>query len=94
MLNFITWAPYTQEIRSYFASNGKLATSLNKVFVSKYLLVIFLLLFIHSFQVASDFPVNPTNLHIHFEIRYASVFSHVRKNSVIFYLQSCFLTCV
>ena len=61
MLNFIAWAPYTQEIRSYFAPNGKFATSLNKVFVSKYLLVIFLLLSIHSFQVASDFPVNPTN---------------------------------
>ena len=84
MLNFIAWAPYTQEIRSYFAPNGKFATSLNKVFVSKYLLVIFLLLSIHSFQVVSDFPVNPTNLHIHCEIRYASVFSHVRKNSVIF----------
>ena len=40
---------------TYFASNGKFVTSLNKV-----LLVIFLLLFIHSFQVASDFSVNPT----------------------------------
>ena len=39
----------------YFASNGKFVTTLNKV-----LLVIFLLLFIHSFQVASDFSVNPT----------------------------------
>ena len=51
----IAWAPYTQDIHSYFASNGKFVTSLNKV-----LLVIFLLLFIHSFQVASDFSVNPT----------------------------------
>ena len=55
MLDCIAWAPYTQEIHSYFASNGKFVTSLNKV-----LLVIFLLLFIHSFQVASDFSVNPT----------------------------------
>ena len=53
MLGCIAWAPYTQEIHSYFASNGKFVTSLNKV-----LLVIFLLLFIHSFQVASDFSVN------------------------------------
>ena len=53
MLDCIAWAPYTQEIHSYFASNGKFVTSLNK-------LVIFLLLFIHSFQVASDFSVNPT----------------------------------
>ena len=53
-------APYTQEIHLYFASNGKFVTSLNKVFVSKYLLVILLLPFIHSFQVASDFSVNPT----------------------------------
>ena len=44
MLDCIEWAPYTQEIHSYFASNGKFVTSLNKV-----LLVIFLLLFIHSF---------------------------------------------
>ena len=36
----IAWAPYTQEIHSYFASKGKFVTSLNKVFVSKYLLVI------------------------------------------------------
>ena len=55
MLDCIAWAPYTQEIHSYFASNGKFVTSLNKV-----LLVIFLLLFIHSFQVAGDFSVNPT----------------------------------
>ena len=55
MLDCIAWAPYTQEIHSYFASNGKFVTSLNKV-----LLVTFLLLFIHSFQVASDFSVNPT----------------------------------
>ena len=54
MLDCIAWAPYTQEIHSYFASYGKFVTSLNKV-----LLVIFLLLFIHSFQVASDFSVNP-----------------------------------
>ena len=54
MLDCIAWAPYTQEIHSYFASNGKFVTSLNKV-----LLVIFLLLFIHSFQVANDFSVNP-----------------------------------
>ena len=84
MLNCIAWAPYMQEIRSYFASNGKFITSLNKVFVSKYLLFTFLLLFIHSFQVASDFSVNPTNLHIHFEIRNASAFAHVGKTSVIF----------
>ena len=55
MLDCLAWAPYTQEIHSYFASNGKFVTSLNKV-----LLVTFLLLFIHSFQVASDFSVNPT----------------------------------
>ena len=55
MLDCIERAPYTQEIHSYFASNDKFVTSLNKV-----LLVIFLLLFIHSFQVASDFSVNPT----------------------------------
>ena len=51
MLDCIEWA---HEIHSYFASNGKFVTSLNKV-----LLVTFLLLFIHSFQVASDFSVNP-----------------------------------
>ena len=56
MLDCIAWAPYTQEIHSYLPSNGKFVTSLNKV-----LLVTFLLLFIHSFQVASDFSVNPTN---------------------------------
>ena len=94
MLNCIAWAPYTREIRCYFASNGKFVTSLNKVFISKYLLVIFLLLFIHRFQVASDFSVNPTNLHIHFEIRYASAFAQVRKTFSDFYLQSCFLTSV
>ena len=55
MLDCIEWAPYTQEIHSYFASNDKFVTSLNEV-----LLVIFLLLFIHSLQVASDFSVNPT----------------------------------
>ena len=54
MLDCIAWALYTQEIHSYFASNGKFVTSLNKV-----LLVIFLLLFIHSFQVASDFFCEP-----------------------------------
>ena len=82
MLNCTAWAPSRGSVHarnSYFASNGKFVTSLNKFFVSKYLLVIFLLLFIHSFQVASDFSVNPTNLHIHFEIRYASAFAHVRK---------------
>ena len=51
MLDCIAWAPYRQEINSYFASSGKFVTSLNKV-----LLVIFLLLFIHSFQVAAIFP--------------------------------------
>ena len=55
MQDCIEWAPYTQEIQSYFASNGKFVTSLNKV-----LLVIFLLFFIDSFQVASNFSVNPT----------------------------------
>ena len=54
-IDCIAWALYTQEIHSYFASNRKFVTSLNKV-----LLVIFLLLFIHSFEVASDFSVNPT----------------------------------
>ena len=54
MLDCIAWAPYTQEIHSYFAYNGKFVTSLNKV-----LLVIFLLLFILSFQVASDFFGEP-----------------------------------
>ena len=54
MLDCIAWAPYTQEIHSYFASNGKFVTSLNKV-----LLVIFLLLFIHSFQVAERFFREP-----------------------------------
>ena len=54
MLDCIAWAPYPQEIHSYFASNGKFVTSLNKV-----LLAIFLLLFIHSFQVASDFFREP-----------------------------------
>ena len=49
MLDCIAWAPYTQEIHSYFASNDKFVTSLNKVLV-----VIFLLLFIHSFQVGSS----------------------------------------
>ena len=53
--NCIAWAPYMQEICSYFASNGKFFTSLNKVFVSKYLLVIFLLLFIDSFHNVSFF---------------------------------------
>ena len=43
---------------------------LNKFFVPKNFLVIFVLLFIDSFQVASDFQVNLTNLHIDFEIRY------------------------
>ena len=73
-------------LQTGLAKNEKLpqTTSLNKVFVSKYLLVIFLLLFFHSFRVASDFSVNPINLHIHFEIRYASAFADVRKNSVIF----------
>ena len=47
-------------VGSVHASNGKFVTPLNKVFVSKCLLVIFLLLFIYSFQVASDFSVNPT----------------------------------
>ena len=42
---------------------------MNKVFVPKNFLVIFVLLFIDSFQVASDFQVNLTNLHIDFEIR-------------------------
>ena len=50
-------------VGSVHASKGKFVTSLNKVFVSKYLLAIFLLLFIHSFQVASDFSVNPTKPH-------------------------------
>ena len=54
MLDCIAWAPYTQEINSYLASNGKFVTSLNKV-----LLVTFLLLFIHSLQVASDFFREP-----------------------------------
>ena len=59
MLDCIARAPYTQEIHSYFASNGKFVTSLIKV-----LLVIFLLLFIHSFQVATDFSVNPTKPYV------------------------------
>ena len=54
MLDCIAWALYTQEIHSYFASNGKFVTSLNK-----FLLVTFLLLFIHCFQVASDFFREP-----------------------------------
>ena len=54
MLDCIAWALYTLEIHLYFASNGKFVISLNKV-----LLVTFLLLFIHSFLVASDFSVNP-----------------------------------
>ena len=49
----------TQEIHVYFASNGEFVTSLNKVFVSKYLLVIFLLPFIHSFQVFFREPDKP-----------------------------------
>ena len=82
MLNFIAWAPARtpKKFVRILRLMAKFATSLNKVFFSKYLFVIFLLLFIHSFQVASDFPMNPTNLHIHCEIRYASMFSHVRKN--------------
>ena len=67
MENSIVWVLYTQEIRTFFASNW---ASLNKVFVSKNFLVIFVLLFIDSFQVANDFWVNLTNLHIDFEIRY------------------------
>ena len=43
--------------------------------------------FFDSCQVASDFSVNLTNLHINFEIRCASVFAHVRKNSAIFLYQ-------
>ena len=39
----------------FFASNIKFGISLNKVSVSKNFLVIFVLLFIDSFQVASDF---------------------------------------
>ena len=84
------WVSYTQEIRTFFASNIKFGISLNKVYVSKNFLVIFVLCFIDSFQVVSDFWVNLTNLHIDFEIRYASAFAHVRKNSpfVIFILIS------
>ena len=36
-----------------------------------------------SFQIASDFWANLT-MHIDFEIRYASMFTHVQKNSAIF----------
>ena len=51
----IAWVSYTQEIRTFFASNIKFGISLNKVYVSKNVLIIFVLLFIDSFQVASDF---------------------------------------
>ena len=38
--------------------------------------------------------MNPTNLHIHFEIRYTSVFRTCERAKKFsdFYLQSCFLT--
>ena len=39
----------------FFASNNKFGISLNIVFVSKNFLVIFVLLFVDSFQVASNF---------------------------------------
>ena len=77
------WVSYTQEIRTFFASNIKFGISLNKFFVSKTFFVN-VAFFFDSCQVASDFSVNLTNLHINFEIRYASAFAHVRKNSAIF----------
>ena len=79
------WVSYTQEIRTFFASNIKFGISLNKVFVSKTFFVnVVLLFFFDSCQVASNFSVNLTNLHINFVIRYASAFAHVQKNSAIF----------
>ena len=75
------WVSYTQEIRTFFASNIKFGISLNKFFVSKTFFVN--VAFFYSCQVASDFSVNLTNLHINFEIRDASAFAHVRKNSAI-----------
>ena len=69
MLDCIAWAPYTQEIRSYFACNGKFVTSLNKV-----LFVIFLSLFIHGFQVASDFSLNPTKPYLKKFLRALEIF--------------------
>ena len=84
------WVSYTQEIRTFFASNIKFGISLNKVFVSKTFFVNVVLLFFDSCQVASDFSVNLTNLHINFEIRCASVFAHVRKNSAIFIITLTF----
>ena len=37
----IAWVSYTQEIRTFFASNIKFGISLNKVYVSKNFLVIY-----------------------------------------------------
>ena len=55
MQNFIAWVSYTQEIRMWFSSH---VTSLNRIFVSKLFLAIFVLLFIHSLGVASNFCVS------------------------------------
>ena len=63
----------------FCASNSKFGISLNKVFLLKNFLVIFVLLFIASFQVASDFCVNLTNLHVDFKIQYTSAFACAKK---------------
>lgn len=52
----------TQKIRSFFASEQKIHTSLNKYLVSKYFLVIFALSFIYSFRVEHGYPGYPTRL--------------------------------
>ena len=68
MENSIAWVSYMHEIHIFFASNSKFGISVNKMFIWKYFLVIFVLLFIDSFQIVSDFLVNLTNLHTDFQI--------------------------
>ena len=55
---------YMQKIRSFFAFEQKISNFfLDMDLVSKYSLVVFALLFIHSFRVEHDYLVNSTHLY-------------------------------
>lgn len=81
MMNFTAWNLYTKEIRTFFAYDSKSRTDLNKTVVSKYFLVIFVLLLVLD-VMKLKISSHVENLHIHFES--ACLCEHIRKYLAIF----------
>ena len=73
-------------VSTFFASRRKSRAILNDASFSRHSLVSFVLLLTYKFHVRRDIIL--TNLHLHFEIRFAYVSPHLRKfyRFISFYL--------